>query len=390
MIAKDVAAINEVDLQSLVANAVIEKKTLDYGRMLPVSEAERLEFLCEISSFANSAGGELVFGITQDGKTGFPCKVEGLNLKNLDQEISRLRNYIEEGIEPIIPSVVIKPVALCNSRVAILVRVQKSWNSPHRVKFKGYNRFYSRNTNGRYELDLGELRVAFAFPDTVAVKIREFREDRISHLLCNETPVPFVKNAKIMLHLMPLVSFMPGKRYDIDKIANQHTPLMAPMFCGTASYRYNLDGFLSYSSTGEISDSYVQLFRNGTIEIVEGYLLKPENGELQIPSVSYEEELIEALPRYLQILKTLNVELPFFAFLTFVGVKGYSMSTAGLHYRGRTPVEKDVLCLPETMVDSYDVPAEKILKPFFDSVWNACGFDRSLNYDGNGNWRPKR
>ncbi len=66
------------------------------------------------------------------------------------------------------------------------------------------------------------------------------------------------------------------------------------------------------------------------------------------------------------------------------------MSTAGVLYRGRTPIEMDVLSLPEVLVDSYDVSAEKVLKPFFDFVWNACGFERSLNYDGSGNWRPKQ
>ena len=106
--------------------------------------------------------------------------------------------------------------------------------------------------------------------------------------------------------------------------------------------------------------------------------------------MSYEEELIESLPRYLAVLKTMNVELPFLVFMTLVGVRGYSMSTAGVLYRGRTPIERDVLSLPEILMDSYDVAAEKILKPFFDCVWNACGFERSLNYDGSGNWRPKR
>ncbi len=388
MTTKDLTAVTEVDLQSFVDNAVLKQKTLDYVRSLPCSDAERIEFLAEVSSFANAAGGELVFGVAQDSKTGYPCKLEGLNLKDVRQEIERLKSYVAEGIEPLIPSVTIQPIILSNSRTVLVVRVQKSWNLPHRVKYKGYNKFFSRNTNGKYELDLEELRVAFGFSDTIADKIRKFREDRISRLYSNETPVPFSKNAKIMMHLMPIVSFTPGKRFDVDKIANEHADLMAPIYCGSYSHRYNLDGFLTYSS-GEVSDSYVQLFRNGVIEVVEGFLLKPDGEELLIPNVSYEEELIESLPRYLSVLKTLNVELPFFVFLTLVGVRGYSMSTSGVLYRGRTPIEKDVLSLPEVMIESYNVHPEKILKPFFDSVWNACGFDRSLNYDGNGNWRSK-
>jgi hypothetical protein len=389
MITKAVAAIREIDLQLLVDNSVLERKTLEYARSLPSSDSEKIEFLAEVSSLANTLGGELVYGIAQDNKTGFPSKLEGLNLRNVEQEIMRLENCIKDGIEPRIPSVTFTPVVLSNSRIALVVKVQKSWNLPHRVKFQGYNRFFSRNTNGIYEMDLEELRVAFGFSDTIAEKITKFREQRISKLYSNEVPVPFSRHAKIMLHLMPLVSFTPGKRYDINKMANEHANLMAPIYCGSYSHRYNLDGFLTYAS-GEVSDSYVQLFRNGVIEVVEGFLLKPEGEELLIPSVSYEEELIESLPRYLAVLKTLNIELPFLVFMTLIGVKGYSMSTAGVLYRGRTPIERDVLPLPEILIDSYDVAADKILKPFFDCVWNACGFERSLNYDGSGNWRPKR
>jgi len=30
--------------------------------------------------------------------------------------------------------------------------------------------------------------------------------------------------------------------------------------------------------------------------------------------------------------------------------------------------------------------SEEGLKTAFDSIWNACGLPRSLNYDANGNW----
>ncbi len=85
MITKDLAEVREVDLQSLVVNAVLEQKTIDYERMLPTTDEERIDFLAEVSSFANAAGGEIIYGIAQDSKTGFPCKLEGLSLKNLDQ-----------------------------------------------------------------------------------------------------------------------------------------------------------------------------------------------------------------------------------------------------------------------------------------------------------------
>jgi hypothetical protein len=45
--------------------------------------------------------------------------------------------------------------------------------------------------------------------------------------------------------------------------------------------------------------------------------------------------------------------------------------------------------LPEVVIERYGTPAEEILKPCFDSVWNACGLEQSGNYDAKGKWIKK-
>ena len=32
---------------------------------------------------------------------------------------------------------------------------------------------------------------------------------------------------------------------------------------------------------------------------------------------------------------------------------------------------------------------DAVLKPCFDSIWNACGYPRSMNYDEEGKHRPE-
>jgi hypothetical protein len=390
MIQKDIDQITEKDLQALIDNSVLERRTIEYKQLLPSSsDVDKKEFLADISSFANASGGDLIYGIIQDKETGTPERLEGLDIKNVDQEILRLDNLIRNGIEPRIPSLAIKPISLSNSRVALIIRINKSWVSPHRVSFKGYDKFYTRGSNGKYPLDVTELRIAFTLAETVAEKVRRFRENRISDVYADETPVPLYKGAKIILQLIPIISFNPAQRYDIDKMASQPEK-MAPICCGSYNYRYNLDGFLTYSAgVSEKSHSYVQLFRNGIIEAVEALMLNSRNKELLIPSVAFEEELIRSLPEYLSILKTLNVELPIFIFLTLVGVKGYSMAIDRMRFFGYNTykIDKDVLFLPEVVIENYDVNAADVLRPCFDSVWNACGFPRSLNYDETGKWK---
>lgn len=49
-------------------------------------------------------------------------------------------------------------------------------------------------------------------------------------------------------------------------------------------------------------------------------------------------------------------------------------------------IDRDVLALPECVVESLDVDPASVLRPAFDSLFQAGGFLRSSNYDERGNW----
>ena len=395
MIEKSLEQVTERDLRDLVDNSVIEYKTIEYKQDLPGnSDSDKKEFLADVSSFANASGGDLIYGIIEDRDTGVPKVLEGLTVGNVDLEISRLESIIREGIAPRILGIDRKPINLSNSKVALIIRVPKSWTSPHRVIFKGHDKFYSRNTNGKYSMDVGELRSAFNLSETITERIRNFRVDRISKIFANETPVPLNDTAKIVLHLIPVISFKPAQRYEISEIAS-HPEKRPPINWDSFSSRYNFDGFLTYSSSGDTEGkscfySYVQLFNNGIIEAVEGRLLDPNHpersgGKLVIPSIAYEKELIRSVSNYLGVLKLLNVDLPIIVFLTLIGVKGYYMAVR-LGLGNNTRIDRDILHLPERVLEGYDGDTKDVLRPCFDSIWNACGFSGSLNYNESGEW----
>jgi len=296
---------------------------------------------------------------------------------------------IRDGIKPRISGIVIRHIKVLKSKVALLIRIPRSWNSPHRVTFKGHDKFYTRSTNGKYPMDVTELKIAFNLSETITERIRRFREDRISKIFSNETPVPFYDNAKIALHLIPIISFDPAQRYELNKITS-YPEKLEPMVQFGFHSRHNLDGFLTYSRDKEgKSYSYVQLFTNGIIEAVEGRYLNPRENEgnlLSIRGTAYELKLIESSSIYLSSLKELNVELPIFIFLTLVGVKGYFMSFGQGMFkeRGEYEIDRDILLLPEVIIENYDTAPEEFLKPCFDAMWNACGFPKSPNYDTAG------
>src|ERR1700751_5596713 len=64
---KPISELNESDLDALIAAGTPKLKTLEYKLSLPGrSENDRKEFFADVSSFANSAGGHIVYGMRAD------------------------------------------------------------------------------------------------------------------------------------------------------------------------------------------------------------------------------------------------------------------------------------------------------------------------------------
>ena len=173
MINKQIDKIEFKDFEQLLNDAISEGKTIDYKQQLPTnSDADRKEFLADISSFANASGGDLIFGITEE--KGSPKSIDGVEIENVDEEIRKYENIIRDGIEPRI-ALATCPVKVVDKKFVFIFRVSKSWNGPHRVIYKGHDKFYSRNSVGKYPLDTNELKNAFNLSQTLTEQISKFK-----------------------------------------------------------------------------------------------------------------------------------------------------------------------------------------------------------------------
>lgn len=396
MINKKIEEIKETDLQALIDNKVLEGKTIEYKKELPNdSDSSKKEFLANVTSLANSSGGDLIFGIEQDNQTGEPKSLNGIETKNIDTEKTRLDNIVRGGIEPRILSVTIKPIFLGNSRYAILIRIPKSWLSPHRVIFGGHAKFYARNSSGKYEMDVDELRVAFNLSETLTDRIRNFRADRVAKIQADETPVPLDCPHRIVLHFLHANAFNPSLKYDVNSIYPSRYDKLPLIRRNVLNGRYNLDGLFTYSEADDGKHSaYTQLYRNGIIEAVDSRMFAPieRDGIISklIPHVAFEKNIVQATTHYLNLMSELAIEPPIFIFLSLLNVKDYKILTSGGAFGEYSDsIDRNMLLLPAEIVEAYGIPAETILKPMFDLVWNACGEPKSLNFDENGKWIVK-
>lgn len=386
---KSLEAIEESDLQNLVSEQVREIKTIEYKQSLPGnSDGDKKEFLYDVSSFANAAGGDLIYGIK--ATDGIASDVAGLRLENADAEILRLEGIIRTGIEPRIPGYGIHHIPLQANGAAIIIRVPRSFALPHMVKYGGASKFYSRNSAGKYPLDVSELRTLFQLSATTAERIRNFRRERLSAIVADEIPVMLDRPARLVLHIIPLAAFEPSASLDLTRLKLE-TDRLRPMRVagGWQSPQFNFDGLFTHSSDNKVAYSYLQLFRSGIIEAVNTTLLHSPwaSAPPMIPSEAYEVEILDALSRYIPLLKEVGVEPPLFIMLTLLGVKGYKMAYDRERYFDQgQPIDRDTLIVPEVLIESFDIKHSDIVRPIFDAVWNAAGWPRSMNYDEEGNW----
>jgi predicted HTH transcriptional regulator len=199
------ANITEADLRALITNEVREGKMIDYKRSLPGSaDKDKKEFLADVSSFANTAGGDLIFGVAE--VQGVPTDIVGVDVVDLDMELRRLDSIIASGLDPRI-RYSMRLVDCANNRRVVVIRCEHSWVGPHRVIFQEHDKLYGRNSAGKYPLDVGELRAAFTLSATTTDRIVGFRTDRIIALSNNDAPIPFVSDPKIVLHCIPIEAF---------------------------------------------------------------------------------------------------------------------------------------------------------------------------------------
>lgn len=388
---KSIGQLQEADLQNLKDNKVPEGREIEYKEVLPGgSDDEKREFLADVSSFANASGGDIIYGIKQNAEAE-PDTICGLNISaSLDDVILRLTNIIQTGVEPRITGLHVEAIQLAIGKPVVIIRVAKSWASPHMVTFKNFSRFFTRDSRGKHQMDVSEIRTNFNLSSTALNDIRNFRLERLGKVIGEDLTVTMPPGAKIVLHLIPFNAFGAGNIVDTNqalKYPNLHKPLD---FLGYWSHRTNADGFMTYSAVNPShpykTPSYMQVFRSGIIEAVDSTILSLM-GENKVVPKRYEAHLVKALPLYLELLETLGVNVPIFVMLSLVGVKNFTVET-GPSFRiiNREVIDKDVLQLPELILEDFKCDASEVFHPVFDIVWNAGGFESSFNYDKHGKW----
>ncbi|KRW90642.1 hypothetical protein SD51_13655 [Alicyclobacillus tengchongensis] len=199
---KPLSDITAEDIFRLIKEEVPASRTLDYK--LELTEDNK-ELLADIIAFANTDGGIIVYGIEEkkeNGKnTGVPFDVTGLTNVITDQVSQRIENVLRDNVEPRLQNVEVRSLNV-NEKVVLLVGVPRSLFAPHMLRKD--NKFYARNSAGKFAMDVHQIRDAFLQTADWEKQADNFRRTRVMEFLAEKVSHLRQPERAILLHVVPL------------------------------------------------------------------------------------------------------------------------------------------------------------------------------------------
>jgi hypothetical protein len=390
--------VNEAHLRRLILASTAESRDIEYKRQLYTdSESDKAECLADVSSFANTAGGDILIGV--DAKKGIPVGLLPLT-DPADGAILWIEDLVRSSLQPRV-ALRCRPIPFANGGHVLLVRVPRSYNPPHRLvrNGKGQNRFYARHSAGKYEPNVDELRALFTLAPTLSERIRDFRVERIAKIAAGLAPTFLQAPDAIVLHVVPLSAFDLGASITLAQLS-ERPYAFPPLGSRVPAHRLiNFDGALNLSNAegpAKAQRAYVQVFRNGIVESVyAGFANRQaQHGFPMIKVPIVEGTILTNGLRYLQALVALGVEPPFAIVLSLVGVKGITIAYAHSGWPDTdeiVAIDRDQLHFGEVVIESLPESNQVFaasMRPIFEQLAHTAGLAASPSFDDNMGYLP--
>ncbi|WP_206922213.1 AlbA family DNA-binding domain-containing protein [Alicyclobacillus suci] len=350
------------------------------------------EFMADITSFANTDGGVILYGIEErkeDGKnTGIPAQIVGIEKGKADFIQQKIENMLRDNVDPRLPNVIAHPIDV-SGRTVLAIGVPRSLFAPHMVRKD--SKFYARNSISKFPMDTHQIRQAMLQSVGWEKEADNFRRSRIMDMMAGKIAYLRQKERATFLHIVPLGTNRPliNLREYTTELAHKFKPYQ---YSG-CNQTFNLDGYLIWP--GSPGESYVQFYRNGATEFCTAtlfYETEYKRGQIALDGMGVEFFVVRSAKEYLGYCERLGVEPPFAMFLSIVGAKGHitgqhvvnAFNQRALPASGL--IEENEIMFPPVIVETPDMDLPALFRMTFDMLWQAAGRDGSPHYKEDGSW----
>lgn len=398
--------VNADDLQALVGNAP-ERKRREYKEKLPSGKSDdHKEFVNDVSSFANADGGDLLFGVKEDRETHTAGEVVGIPTVEVESNIARLESLVRDGIRPRLPRFAMHTVDIGDDKTVLVLRIGESHLAPHQNTMN--HRFYTRNTNGKNPMEVGELRDMILRRESLPDRIRAFRHARIE-LIKNhpeDMPLQMEPARKLVVHFIPLQTFQRFEAVDMagfsanpalrNSVSQNRLPVATTSLGMTD--RPNVDGWVFMSGRGTVKyPYYVQVFNDGSVEFVDTSSLVNLRGTPEFGPGPVERNLFYCYDYVRAIHKALDIDGPVYVYLSLFGMRDAVMVLPDQYLpRDLALVEhsaaigRDPALMNEVVVDDMNEEPQTALYPVVSQLWRAAAYTKPHSYTNDGKYTGVR
>lgn len=188
-----------------------------------------------------------------------------------------------------------------------------------------------------------------------------------------------------------LASFAAGREVSAEAM-KKASQSFQPLCTGGSDSRINIDGLLKFTggrAGAPGATAYCQVFRSGIVEGVTTEVVQTREPRPYIASQWLAQEVVSSVKQYRAGLIACDVLPPYLVLATLAGAKGATLAVSNRfmvweHY----PVDRDLVVLPDVLIESRDSDLLTDLRSLFDGIWNACGWVRCFDYNEQGKWAP--
>lgn len=147
--------ISREDLEKLIVHQVPEDIHLDYKQSDAIGHKQRDEIAKDVSAFANSDGGLIIYGVIEEGH--LPVRIDdGVDHQKFSREW--LDQVIRSNITPRVDSLKISQVPVSSSRSVYSVLIPKSFRGPHQAPSKHYYKRYNFSSAPMEDYEINDVR----------------------------------------------------------------------------------------------------------------------------------------------------------------------------------------------------------------------------------------
>jgi hypothetical protein len=372
MIAGRLEDITENDIAQLCRSETPEGRMLEFKRDLPGDGREdKAEFLADATSLANGQGGDLVFGI--EDKNGVAVSMPGVQPTNLDQTILRLENLLRTSADPRVVGAKFHWTPFAAGGGALILRVPPSFSGPHRNALN--DRFYGRNSRGKYPMDTHELRIAFTAAEGLGDRIRVLH-DRAQAA----SPFRLFPGPQAFLSVIPIAAVR-----DVRDIAPTPENALAPVRpAGAMRSLHTLEGVVLHTPPDP------NLFPHYPADFVRTFALTHRRGHMHVGwsiggerelskgqisklvhAVSLEQDLVGISRSAEAKLRDADLAGPWAVVASYQGLEGYQLLVTNDDYS--QPAWRDGAELQPLLIDYIN---EVTLAPVLSDTWLLFGMVR--------------